>query len=86
MHTISGHCADAMATTTKPLDLNNSSIIHTTQEENEGLMKNYGFASFRDTDRCEWPTEPPKKEVMPFQNDKIGFFSTNILKTLQMLK
>ena len=66
---ISGHCADAMATTTKPLDLNDPSIIHNTQEEYDGLMKSYGFGSLRDTDRYEWPTEPPKKEIMPFQND-----------------
>ena len=47
---ISGHCADAMATTTKPLDLNDPSIIHTTQEEYDSLMKSYGIGSFRGTD------------------------------------
>ena len=77
---ISGHCADTMATTTKPLDLNDPSIIHTTQEEYDGLMKSYGFGSFRGTDRYEWPTEPPKKEIMPFQNDRIGIFSTKHFK------
>ena len=70
---ISGRYADAMATTTKPLDLNDPSIIHTTQEEYDGLMKNFGFGSYRGTDKYEWPIEKPSKEIMPFQNDRIGF-------------
>ena len=80
MLAICGQFADAMATTTKPLDLNDPDVIHTTQEDYDGLMKNYGFGSFRGTDRYEWPTEPPKKEIMPFQNDRIGFFSTKHFK------